>query len=234
MINQRNKQTSSFIRNVPKVVSMEERERERDRYNLHTQIQSLTSLTGALIHCQFQSEGYLPPLLDNLSTSWLLSEWQTTWLSWLEKLLHYIFSGRRLIFFLLAQFTLFIFTVSCLHRCNILFWNPWQIGLQKALICHDVTYWLPAELSDEKCSSVNNRCIRSKISEDNLDCRRVELSANVTLVRGRWMSNYYITPGTGSSDQLERRCWNENHVTAEAGPQAPGWAVQENGKEMLL
>ena len=26
------------------------------------------------------------------------------------------------------------------------------------------------------------------------------------------MSNYYITPVTGSSDQLERRCWNENHV----------------------
>ena len=26
---------------------------------------------------------------------------------------------------------------------------------------------------------------------------------------------------TGSSDQLERRCWNENHVPAEAGPPGP-------------
>ena len=36
----------------------------------------------------------------------------------------------------------------------------------------------PAGLSDEKCTSVNNRCIRSKISGDNLDCRQVELSVN--------------------------------------------------------
>ena len=34
-------------------------------------------------------------------------------------------------------------------------------------------------------------------------------------------SNYYITPVTGSSDQLERRCWNENHVPAEAEPLGP-------------
>ena len=33
--------------------------------------------------------------------------------------------------------------------------------------------------------------------------------------------NYYITPATGSSDQLERRCWNENHVPAEAGLPGP-------------
>ena len=50
-------------------------------------------------------------------------------------------------------------------------------------------------------------------SGDNLDCRRVELSTNVTLARSRW--------ATGSSDQLERRCWNENHVPAEAGPPRP-------------
>ena len=43
----------------------------------------------------------------------------------------------------------------------------------------------------------------------------------MTLARSRWTSNYYITPATGSSDQLERRCWNENHVPAEAGPPGP-------------
>ena len=36
----------------------------------------------------------------------------------------------------------------------------------------------PAELSDEKCTCVNDKCIRSNISGDNLDCRRVELSVN--------------------------------------------------------
>ena len=58
-------------------------------------------------------------------------------------------------------------------------------------------------------------------SGDNLDCRRVELSTNVTLARSRWTSNYYITPARGSSDQLERRCWSENHVQGEAGPPCP-------------
>ena len=58
-------------------------------------------------------------------------------------------------------------------------------------------------------------------SGDNLDCQRVELSTNVTLARSRWASNYYITPATGSSDQLERRCWNGNHVPAEPGPLGP-------------
>ena len=36
---------------------------------------------------------------------------------------------------------------------------------------------------NKKCTCVNNRCIRSIISGNNLDCRRVELSANVTLAR---------------------------------------------------
>ena len=43
----------------------------------------------------------------------------------------------------------------------------------------------------------------------------------MTLARSRWVSNYYINPATGSSDQLERRCWNENHIPAEAGPPGP-------------
>ena len=74
---------------------------------------------------------------------------------------------------------------------------------------------------NKKCTCVNNRCIWLKISGDNLDCWRVELSANVTLTKSWWVSNYHITPVTGSSDQLERRCWNENHVPAEAGPPGP-------------
>ena len=79
----------------------------------------------------------------------------------------------------------------------------------------------PVMLSDQKCTCVNNRCIRSKISGDNLDCRRVELSTNVMLARSRWTSNYYITPAAGSSDQLKKRCWNDKHVPAEAGPPGP-------------
>ena len=38
-----------------------------------------------------------------------------------------------------------------------------------------------AEQSNKKYTSVNNRCLRSKISGDNLDCGRVELSADATL-----------------------------------------------------
>ena len=34
--------------------------------------------------------------------------------------------------------------------------------------------------------------------------------------------------------QLERRCWIEEHVLERLGPQAPGWAAQENGKETQL
>ena len=83
---------------------------------------------------------------------------------------------------------------------------------------------------NKKCTCVNNRCIRLKISGDNLDSRRVELSVNVTLTRSRWASNYYITPVTGSSEQLERRCWNENHVPAEAWPPGP-WLSSSGEQE---
>ena len=50
----------------------------------------------------------------------------------------------------------------------------------------------------------------------------------VTLAGSRWTSNYYITPATGSSGQLERRCWNENHVPAEVGP--PGHLLSSPGE----
>ena len=51
----------------------------------------------------------------------------------------------------------------------------------------------PTKLSDEKCTCVNNRCIRSKISGDNLDCRRVELSVNCDATGNRWAANNDIT-----------------------------------------
>ena len=69
-----------------------------------------------------------------------------------------------------------------------------------------------AGLSDEKCTCVNNRCIRSNISGITLTVDGLNWVRIVTLAGSRWMSNYYITPATGSSDQLERRCWNENHI----------------------
>ena len=50
-----------------------------------------------------------------------------------------------------------------------------------------------AKLPNKRCTCVNNRCIRSKISGDNLDCGQVELDADVTPTRSRWVSNNYIT-----------------------------------------
>ena len=49
----------------------------------------------------------------------------------------------------------------------------------------------------------------------------------------------YNSVETGSQlvwrpDQLERRCWIEEHVPERLGPQASGWAAQENGKETQL
>ena len=80
----------------------------------------------------------------------------------------------------------------------------------------------PAGMSDEKCTCVNNRCIRSKIS----GYQRITLTVEglnwvriVKLARSRWTSNYYIT--YISSEQSERRCWNENHVPAEAKRPGP-------------
>ena len=35
-------------------------------------------------------------------------------------------------------------------------------------------------------------------------------------------------------NQLVRRCWIEEHVSEMLGPQVPGWAAQENGKETRL
>ena len=61
----------------------------------------------------------------------------------------------------------------------------------------------------------------------------------VMSIRRRWTLNYYITQCTGNSiswasDELERRCWIEEHVPERLGSQAPGWAAQENRKETRL
>ena len=109
--------------------------------------------------------------------------------------------------------------------CPAIHFYLWYFAIQ---IQHNLTplswcYILSPRPSgqNKKCTCVNNRCIRSKISGNGLDCQRVELTANVTLAGRRWTTTYYITPVTGSSDQLERRCWNENHVPAVAGPPSP-------------
>ena len=98
-----------------------------------------------------------------------------------------------------------------------------MIDINKTKICLCVAYWPPTRPScqKKKCTCVNNRCIRSKISGDQgqpwLSRGWIECEI-VTPTGSRWTSNYYITPATGSSSYLERRCWNENHVPAQAGP----------------
>ena len=68
----------------------------------------------------------------------------------------------------------------------------WNFNLQVACSVTStyritVAYWPPTRPSGQKkkCASVNNRCIRSKISGGDLDCRIV------TLAGSRWASNYY-------------------------------------------
>ena len=98
-----------------------------------------------------------------------------------------------------------------------------------------VAYWPPTRPSSQnkKFTCVNNRCIRSKISGVQgwpwLSRGWIEYKI-VTLAGSRWMSNYYITTATGSSDQLEGRCWNESHVPAEAWPPGP-WLSSPGERE---
>ena len=58
---------------------------------------------------------------------------------------------------------------------------------------------------------------------------------------GRWTINsvhrkfnQFGDQRSWSSDESEIRCWIEEHVPERLGPQAPGWAAQENGKETRL
>ena len=98
-----------------------------------------------------------------------------------------------------------------------------------------VVYWPPTRPScqKKKCTSINNRRIRSKISGDQgwpwqsrgwIECEIV------TLAGSRWASNYYITSVTGSSVHLEIRSVGENMLEwgpcpREAGPPGPRNAI---------
>ena len=102
----------------------------------------------------------------------------------------------------------------------------WKIAPANGVIVFfiSVVYWPPTQTTcqNKKCTCVNNRCIRSKISRYNLDRGRVELSANCDAHKKKVSVEQLHNPGeTGGSDQLERRCWNENHVPAEVGPPGP-------------
>ena len=89
-----------------------------------------------------------------------------------------------------------------------------------------VTYWPRPSCQNRKCTCVNNRCIRRGISGYNLDCGRVELSTKLWCSQEEeWVSNYYITPVTGSSNQLEIRCGRENQHPTEWALRTPNWAV---------
>ena len=57
----------------------------------------------------------------------------------------------------------------------------WEIGKNFSVGSCNILTSDPAEVSNNKCTSVNNRCIRLKISGGNFDCGRVELSADATL-----------------------------------------------------
>ena len=98
----------------------------------------------------------------------------------------------------------------------------------------------------------------------NLTVDKLNECEILTPTRKRLTLNYYITQCTGNSiswtqdavektstqqsgpsglwlsscswgsDELERRCWIEEHFLERLGPQASDWAAQENGKETQL
>ena len=124
-----------------------------------------------------------------------------------------------------------------------------------------VVYWPTTRpgCQNRKCTCVNNWCIWSRNSRENLDRGWDEWVQFVTPTRRRWVMNYYISQCTGNSirwrrdaeekastqqrgpsdspliswgsDELEIRCGRENQHPERLGP---NWAAQENGKEMQL
>ena len=82
-----------------------------------------------------------------------------------------------------------------------------------------------------------NRLINHKIQPNQIiyiwcTCLKIDLVLNnkqwLKLWRSQqeeWASNYYITPATGSSNQLEKRCCRENQHPAEGALRTPDWAV---------
>ena len=99
-------------------------------------------------------------------------------------------------------------------------------------------YWPSAALSNERCTSVNNRCIRLKISGYNLDCGWVELGANVMPTRSRWTPNNYITQCHRQVQLVGVSLLQFEAVRTSsqqrAGPSGPWLSSQQNEKEVLL
>ena len=99
-----------------------------------------------------------------------------------------------------------------------------------------VAYWPPTQPScqKKKCTCYLHRCIQSKISGDKgrpwLSRGWIECEI-VTLAGSGWASNYYISPATGSSGQLEFRSVGEKMLEwepcpREAGPPGPRLSSQ--------
>ena len=106
----------------------------------------------------------------------------------------------------------------------------------------NVVYWPTTRpgCQNRKCTCVNNRCTRSRnIRIITLTVDRLNECEIVTPTRRRCTLNYYITQCTGNSiswgsDEWVIWCGWENQHPERLGPQAPGWAAQENGKETRL
>ena len=99
----------------------------------------------------------------------------------------------------------------------------------------NVTYWLSTEPSIKKCTCVNNRCIRSKISEYQLDPLTWLNSVHMRTPTGsRWSSNNYITRChrrlkwvAVSSSSAPVAVGDRNPAEWEPEPSlTPGWAAQ--------
>ena len=112
---------------------------------------------------------------------------------------------------------------------------------QKIIYCLEphifpiVTCWPSAELSNKRYTCVNNRCIRSKISGYKLDCGRVELGADVTPTRNRWVSNNCITRCHRQVQLVgDKLLYWEPAPREDWALRTPGWAAQQNEKEVLL
>ena len=104
-----------------------------------------------------------------------------------------------------------------------------------------VVYWPTTRpgCQNRKCTYVNNRCIRSRniriitltmdgLSECNCDAHRKKV--DIELLYNSLTGNQLIW----RPDQLGTRCGKESQHPERLGPQAPGWAAQENGKETRL
>ena len=89
-----------------------------------------------------------------------------------------------------------------------------------------------AELSNKKCNSVNNRCIRSKISGDNLDFLWVELGVDVTSTRSRlWYNPVRQEVQLVGVRVLEIRCQRENQLQTEGLRPSGPWLSSPGERE---